>query len=76
MKGLIVLSICLSLALLPAEYASSEDPVVQLTFDATGNYDPAWSPDGTQILFRSDRTGFSDLWLIPSAGGAATPGDR
>lgn len=28
---------------------------------------PAWSPDGAQILFTQD----SNLWVIPSAGGAA-----
>ncbi|HET9719618.1 MAG TPA: hypothetical protein VFP55_06040, partial [Solirubrobacteraceae bacterium] len=45
----------------------------------SGDYDhrqPCWSPDGTTIVCLSDRTRhrnddwmFSDLWLIPTAGG-------
>jgi hypothetical protein len=32
---------------------------------------PAWSPDGSQIAWESDRTGF-DLYAMPSTGGTAT----
>lgn len=41
-----------------------------------GDVWPAWSPDGTEIVFASDRgstTNFAwDLWKIPSIGGTAT----
>jgi Tol biopolymer transport system component len=29
-----------------------------------------WSPDGTQLLYESRRTGTSDLWIVPIDGGA------
>ncbi len=39
-------------------------------------YDPAWSPDGTQIVFSSgdgqnpwSRTALAQLWVVPSSGG-------
>lgn len=32
---------------------------------------PRWSPDGTQILFESDRSGQSQLWVIDVGGGEA-----
>lgn len=32
---------------------------------------PAWSPDGTKIVFDTAAAGF-DLWVIPSSGGTAT----
>ena len=33
---------------------------------------PMWSPDGSHIVFVSDRTGSLSLWMIPFAGGAST----
>jgi len=33
---------------------------------------PRWSPDGSKILFQSTRTGTSQLWVVPAAGGAPT----
>ena len=41
------------------------DPL-KLVSDA---FDPAWSPDGSEIVFRSGRDGQWDLWKIPAAGG-------
>ena len=32
---------------------------------------PAWSPDGTKIAFSSARTGTSQIFTMPAAGGAA-----
>jgi WD40 repeat protein len=44
----------------------------QITNDPAADESPAWSPDGSQIAFTSDRSGNADIWLIPSAGGPAT----
>jgi Tol biopolymer transport system component len=32
--------------------------------------DPSWSPDGTKILFGSDRGGSEDIWVVDAASGA------
>jgi Tol biopolymer transport system component len=32
------------------------------------NDDPAWSPDGTKILFSTDRRGTSEVWMMNSDG--------
>jgi len=44
----------------------------QLTFDPAWDRTPAWSPDGNQIAFASDRSGNWDVWVIPATGGVAT----
>ena len=36
---------------------------VRLTADCFLDTDPAWSPDGSQIVFSSDRAGNMDLWI-------------
>jgi Tol biopolymer transport system component/imidazolonepropionase-like amidohydrolase len=36
---------------------------VQITNDPAVELDPAWSPDGTQLAFSSDRSGRMELWL-------------
>jgi Tol biopolymer transport system component/imidazolonepropionase-like amidohydrolase len=36
---------------------------VQVTNDAAVEIDPAWSPDGAQLAFSSDRGGRMDLWV-------------
>ena len=42
---------------------------VNLTQHPAEDYDPAWSPDGKQILFSSDRTGNTfDLYLMDTDG--------
>ncbi len=45
-------------------------PPTQLT-DPKGKRDaaPKWSPDGKTILFESTRSGSSQLWTVPAAGG-------
>ncbi len=35
-----------------------------LTDSQEGNIDPAWSPDGSQILFTSKRSGSPEIWVI------------
>jgi Tol biopolymer transport system component len=41
------------------------DPIpVKLTDDVFADADPAWSPDGRQIAFVSDRTGNFDVYLL------------
>ncbi|HNB53589.1 MAG TPA: protein kinase [Anaerolineales bacterium] len=47
----------------------------QLTFDDAqrGNYDPEWSPDGTQIVYTSVRTGFPQVHLFTLVDGSDTP---
>jgi len=37
----------------------------------TYNGNPAWSPDGTQIAFDSDRSGNQEIWVMPAEGGEA-----
>ena len=42
---------------------------IQLTSDGQGNSDPAWSPDGKLMAFRSQKRG--GIWVIPATGGTA-----
>jgi serine/threonine protein kinase/Tol biopolymer transport system component len=42
----------------------------RLTLDPAVDYAPIWSPDGGSIVFASNRDGPSDLFTIPSGGGA------
>ncbi len=39
-------------------------PVVQLTNSPATDWDPAWSPDGTEIAFGSDRDGPWHVWAV------------
>jgi Tol biopolymer transport system component len=41
--------------------------LTRLTTDAADDYQPAWSPDGTRIAFRSTRDGA--LWVMAADGG-------
>jgi len=42
---------------------------VQLTDVLSGNKAPRWSPDGSHIVFISDRGGKRNIWTMPSNGG-------
>jgi Tol biopolymer transport system component len=44
------------------EYPSGE--LTRVTFDATIDEEPAWSPDGSQIIFTSLRDGGYDLYVV------------
>ena len=43
----------------------------QLTQDSSSNTSPAWSPDGSQIAFLSNRCGEKQVFLLPIDGGEA-----
>lgn len=58
--------------------------VIELTHDRAKDVEPAWTPDGGQVVFRSDRDGVSNLYAVRLAdrvlrrvtnvlGGAFTP---
>src|SRR5689334_10585394 len=40
----------------------------QLTEDPAEDFDPVWSPDGTQIAFRSHRDGNEEVYLMNADG--------
>ena len=44
----------------------------QLTTNPAYDTAPFWSPDGSKIMFSSDRLGSTDIYVIDSKGGAAT----
>jgi TolB protein len=41
-----------------------------LTQNAAKDYAPAWSPDGRQIVFASDRDGRSGIYVMDADGGS------
>lgn len=45
----------------------------QLTTTNKKDKHPRWSPDGTRILFESNRSGENQLWVIDVRGGEARP---
>jgi len=43
----------------------------RLVEHSANDADPVWTPDGTRVLFASDRSGSMDVWSVPVVGGAA-----
>jgi serine/threonine protein kinase/Tol biopolymer transport system component len=43
----------------------------RFTFDPANDIQPAWSPDGTRIMFGSDRSGVFNIYERPSSGGGS-----
>ncbi len=46
----------------------ARDGTSRLVSDATGAHDPWWSPDGSRVVFGSDRLGLLDLFSIRADG--------
>jgi Tol biopolymer transport system component len=42
--------------------------LTQLTHSPAFEFDPSWSPDGTQIAYRSDRGDESEIWVMNADG--------
>jgi Tol biopolymer transport system component len=42
--------------------------LTQLTHSPAFEFDPSWSPDGTQIAYRSDRGDESEIWIMNADG--------
>src|SRR5262249_49651704 len=41
---------------------------IQITTSGGGNFLPAWSPDGKQVVFASTRTGSPQIWVMNADG--------
>ena len=42
--------------------------LVQLTDLPTVDMDPSWSPDGSKIVFTSERSGIYEIWMMNADG--------
>jgi len=45
--------------------------LIQITTNPADDNDPFWSPDGSELVFWSNRSGNYEIWRIPSMGGEA-----
>ena len=54
-------------------YTFPGGPWQQLTDEADGAYDPAWSPDGTRLAYVVRRGGRHDVWLMDANGSNPVP---
>jgi eukaryotic-like serine/threonine-protein kinase len=51
-------------------YDLTRDTLTRFTFDGVINADPAWTPDGKRISFRSSKDGFTDIyWQLADGSG-------
>lgn len=41
---------------------------IQLTTWVYGSFSPSWSPDGSQLVFHSNRSGSLDIWIMTASG--------
>jgi Tol biopolymer transport system component len=48
--------------------AASLTQPTQLTFTKSADREPSWSPNGNLLVFLSDRTTRTELWMIPLIG--------
>ncbi|MBT5535315.1 hypothetical protein HOK31_19775, partial [Candidatus Poribacteria bacterium] len=46
--------------------------LTNITNEAGADYDPAWSPDGSQLAFASDRNADDNIYVMDADGGNAT----
>jgi Tol biopolymer transport system component len=47
--------------------------LTRLTDSPGFDFDPSWSPDGTRIVFRSERSGDSEIWVMNADGSDQHP---
>lgn len=54
----------------PEIYVMNDDrsSETRITYNPTGDFNPAWSPDGTQIAFYSDRDGNGEIYVTNADG--------
>jgi eukaryotic-like serine/threonine-protein kinase len=51
-------------------YDLSRDTLSKFTFEGSTNADPAWTPDGKRISFRSNKDGYTDIyWQLADGSG-------
>jgi Tol biopolymer transport system component len=47
---------------------ADDTDLTRLTHSPGPDFDPSWSPDGTQIAFRSERSGGPEIWVMNADG--------
>jgi Tol biopolymer transport system component len=67
-KAVIFAVLFATLVFLSASCTSASVNSIQLTTSTADDIHPSWSPDGTKILFSSNRSGNYDIWIMDSDG--------